>query len=276
MNRKKVLGIVSSYRKLGNCEIIVKAVARRMGDDWDLSLIRLPALKIYPCKGCYACLIPGKECNLKDDMQWFIERLMEADAVIFASPNYTLAPAGIVKMISDRTIQAFPFYKELKKKRTAVVLTLGKEDYRGYADTALASQAGTTGLDVVVLRSFIGTHPGESALAPDFQQKIDEMAAALSSDDYEESVGPNRCPRCFSDIFRIRPGGIECAVCKSMANYTDGSLDFFYFHPEFTEEGRMEHMKWLLRKKEEYPRLKDRLKEIQDNYREGEWLSPEE
>ena len=274
MVKKKILGIVASYRNAGNCEIIVKAAAEKMGNDFSLSLIRLPKLKIYPCKGCYACLLPGGKCRLKDDMYWLIDRMRESEAVVFAAPNYTLAPVGIVKMISDRAIQAAPFSEELKNKRTAVALTLGKEDYRGYADTALVSQVRTLGLDVVSLHSFIGTHPGEAVLADDFGKKISEMAIALQEGSNKNEIYPDRCPRCFSDLFRIRGGSLECAVCKSQARQKGDALDFYFFHPEFTEEGRKEHMKWLLMKKEEYPALKERLNKIQDDYRGGDWLSP--
>ncbi len=274
LSKKKILGLVGSYRKSGNTETVVKATAEKMGNDWQLSLIRLPKLKISPCKGCYACLLPDKQCNIKDDMAWLLECINGADTIIFAAPNYALAPVGIIKMISDRTMQALGYYESFKNKRTAVALTLGKEDYRGYADMALVAQAAPLGLKVVNLHSFYGTHPGETAMADDFQEKIQDMADSLVSEDYEKPVEPNRCPRCFSDLFRVHPQGLECAVCKALARQEGDTLNFFYFHPEFTEEGRMEHMKWLLMKKEEYPRLKDRLKEIQNRYTGGQWLSP--
>ena len=274
MGKKKILGIVASCRITGNCEIIVKAVAEKMGDGFELSLVRLPKLKIYPCKGCYACLLPDGKCGLKDDVYWLIDRMRESDSVVYAAPNYTLAPVGIVKMLSDRAIQTSLYLDELKNKRTAVALTLGKEDYRGYADTALASQVRTLGLDVVSLHSFIGTHPGEAAIDGDFEKKISEMAEALRDVNYKSDPGPDRCPRCFSDLFRLRDGALECAVCKSRARQKDGALDFYFYHSEFTEEGRKEHMKWLLMKKMEYPALKDRLKKIQDGYRWGNWISP--
>jgi hypothetical protein len=54
----------------------------------------------------------------------------------------------------------------------------------------------------------------------------------------------------------------------------DGSLHFFFFHPEFSEMGQIEHIKWLQMKKEEYPLLKDRLKTIQSCYEDGTWLIP--
>jgi NAD(P)H-dependent FMN reductase len=245
-----------------------------MGEDWELSLVRLPKLSILPCKGCYACLLPDKECNLEDDVTWLLQQINEADAVIFSAPNYALAPVGIVKMLADRALQAAAYYEQFRKKRTTVALTLGREEYRGYADTALAAQVAALGLDVAALEYFYGTHPGEAATAADFEGKVARLVSALIDPDFNGSVSPERCPLCFSDLFRIRPEGLECAVCKALATLEEGTLRFFSFHSEFSEEGRREHMNWLLMKKEEYPRIRGRLKQVQDKYRQGKWISP--
>ena len=284
-NRKKLLGIVASYRKQGNGEIVAKAVARELGPEWDLSLVRLPKLDIAPCKGCYVCLIPGQQCTIKDDVEWLFQRLDEADAVIFTAPNYILGPVGMVKMLTDRALQAAPHTDNFHGTRTAVALTMGKEDYRGYADTALASQVAGLGLDVTALETFYCTHPGEAALSPDFHEKILCLARSLTpqatspetpmmealSEDH-----PDRCPRCFSDLFRVRPHGLECAVCKAEATVNNGKLVFTNFHRMFTDEGRQEHLEWLLMKKMEFKEIKHQLQEIRDDYRDGHWLTPPE
>ena len=273
MTEKKLLGIVGSYRNVGNAEIVTKAVAEKL-EGWELSMIRLPKLSLQPCKACYACLIPGKKCNLPDDMQWLIERILEADAVIIAAPNYVLGPAGMVKMMADRALQASYCHEKFRAKKTAVALTLGREDYRGYADTALAAQAAALGLRVAGVELFFGTHPGEVALEESFDEKISRLAVSLLADAGEAPGAPGRCPRCHSDLFRIREDCLECAVCKSRARQTGDRLDFFFFHHEFGEQGLEEHLKWLLGKKEEYAFIKDKLAYIQKRYRGGNWLTP--
>jgi multimeric flavodoxin WrbA len=275
MNKKKLLGIVASYRKAGNGEIVVKSVAERLGDGWELSLINLPRLRIDPCKGCYVCLLPGKKCMIKDDVEWILERFLEADAIIFTAPDYILGPVAIVKMLTDRALQTYGLHNELAKKKTAVALTLGREDYRGYADTALAAQVHGLGLNVVSLENFYGTHPGEVVLAEDYGEKIATLAESLESDTYESRVPANRCPRCFSDLFRMRGGYFECAVCRSKAHMEGTELRFVEFGSQFTNEGRKEHGEWLVMKKLEYMEIKDKLKVIQDRYRGGTWLKPE-
>jgi multimeric flavodoxin WrbA len=49
----KVLGLIGSYRKLGNTEVLVKEAlmeAQKLGADVDA--LHLTDLKIEPCKGC--------------------------------------------------------------------------------------------------------------------------------------------------------------------------------------------------------------------------------
>ena len=272
---KKVLGLIASYRKLGNSEIVTKAIARQMGEAWQLSLIRLPKLDIAPCRGCYACLIPGKECQIKDDVVWLLEQIKQADAVIMAAPNYALGPVGIVKMISDRVLQVAHYFHFFKQIPTAVILTLGLEKYNGIAQTALCVQTASLGLNIVRVDSFLGTHPGEAALDAAFDTRIKGIGRSLEAPAADKPAADQQCPRCFSDLFRPHAdGGLVCAVCKSRARQNGGSLDFYYFDPEFTEEGQMKHMEWLLGKKMEYETLKDRLKAVKADYREGEWLTP--
>lgn len=273
MAGKKLLGLIASYRRLGNAEIAVKAVAEQM-EGWELSMIRLSQLTILPCKGCYACLLPGIKCNLKDDMDWLLERMAEADAILVAAPNYVLGPVGIMKMMADRALQAGPYCDRLNATKTAVILTLGREDYRGYADTALVAQVSALGMNVSAVELLYGTHPGEIALMSDFDEKIARLRRSLIDDAATLPQAGNRCPRCHSDLFRVREGGLECALCKSLARQEGERLDFYYFHPEFGEEGKKEHMQWLLGKKEEYLKIKEKLGAIQNRYREGNWLKP--
>jgi multimeric flavodoxin WrbA len=273
--KQKLIGIVGSCRKVGNSEIVAKAVGEALAPDWELELIRLPSLNIRPCKGCYACLIPGVTCNIDDDMAWFLERICGADALLFSVPNYILGPIGMVKMLTDRALQTAACGDALRGKRTAVALTLGREDYRGYADTVLTSQVSGLGLEVVGTACFYGTHPGEVALDDAFERRIAGLVAALRKGREAFDVPENRCPRCLSDLFRIHPRGLQCACCRALATRdAAGALSFFYFDPEFSPEGQREHLNWLQQKKGEYALLKDRLKAVQERYRRGAWLVP--
>ncbi|MDY6822706.1 MAG: hypothetical protein SWH68_02750 [Thermodesulfobacteriota bacterium] len=60
-----------------------------------------------------------------------------------------------------------------------------------------------------------------------------------------------------------------------MATQNGAGLDFCAFDTEFTKEGQMKHMEWLLGKKEEYSRLKGRLKKIREKYKDDDWGTPD-
>ena len=276
MGKKKLLALVASYRNLGNSEIAAKAAARELGDDWDFSLIRLPKLKIDPCKGCYACLLPGKSCNIDDDLAWLLEKMNQADALIFAAPNYLLGPVGIIKMLADRALQAAPYLESFQKKRTVVLLTMGRREFLGYADSVLASQAAALGFKISGLEIFLGTHPGEISLEEDFTAKARRLAECISSPEPIPEDRPGRCPRCRSDLFRLGPHGLECAMCKASAVLEDGTLHFTHFHHQFSDEGLKEHYEWLVKKKLEFAQIKNRLKDVRDNFTGGDWLTPPE
>jgi multimeric flavodoxin WrbA len=271
---KKLLGIIASHRKLGNCEIAVKAVADKIGKDWELSLVRLTDLRIAPCKGCYACLLPGGACRIDDDVEWLLARIADSHAVVLAAPDYVLGPVGIVKMLADRSLQAAPHQERYKRIPVAALLTLGREEYRGYADTALAAQVSALGLQVAALECLYGTHPGEVALDASFDQKIASTARSLLDPPGSPEQRPGRCPRCRSDLFRVKGDGLECALCKAGAVLENGRLRITGFHPEFSDEGRSAHLEWLVGKKEQYARIRDDLKKVQDGYRGGNWVRP--
>jgi len=274
MSTQRLLGVVASCRKIGNGEIVVKSVAERLAPGWELSLVRLPELRIAPCKGCYVCLLPGKACKLEDDVAWLLDRFKECDGIVFSSPNYVSGPVGLVKMLADRAFQAHEYFDLFQQKRVAVALTLGSEEYRGYADTVLASQVGSLGLKIVGLECFYGRQPGGCAMAEDFHEKIERLARCLEGGVPAESVQPNRCPYCRSDLFRVRAEGLECAICKSSARLEESGLTFGSQHPEFTREGNRRHMEKLLSEKEGFESIKAQLREIKDRYRGGNWLRP--
>ncbi|RLG62999.1 flavodoxin family protein, partial [archaeon] len=116
----RILGLVASYRKMGNSEVLAREAllaARELGAE--VALIRLTDLHVEPCKGCMACLFKGEPCRIEDDVDWFMNQLLESDGVVLSSPTYILSPPGIVKMLIDRMIplQDSDKIRELAERR---------------------------------------------------------------------------------------------------------------------------------------------------------------
>ena len=76
--------------------------------------LHLSALRIAPCKGCFACWkqTPGT-CCMKDDMQTVIEGLLSANLVIWSFPLYYYSVPGPLKTLIDRQLpMSLPFMRE--------------------------------------------------------------------------------------------------------------------------------------------------------------------
>lgn len=76
--------------------------------------LHLNALRIAPCKGCFACWkqTPGS-CCMKDDMQTVMEGLLSANLVIWSFPLYYYSVPGLLKNLIDRQLpMSLPFMCE--------------------------------------------------------------------------------------------------------------------------------------------------------------------
>jgi len=103
----KALGIAAGPRKQQITDCLTDAVLagfKKEGAETDK--IYLYDMKIAPCKGCGSCAKTG-ECIIKDDHAGVIEKLKNADAVVFASPTYVGNVTSEAKKFFDRSVCYF-------------------------------------------------------------------------------------------------------------------------------------------------------------------------
>ncbi len=62
--------------------------------------------KIGFCKACYACKKNGV-CAQKDDMGVILEKMVQADAIVLATPVYYYSMNGQMKTLIDRTLPRY-------------------------------------------------------------------------------------------------------------------------------------------------------------------------
>lgn len=89
-----------------NTAIMVEAFLQGAADAGaETEHIRLAGMTISPCRACKACWqnTPGA-CVIKDDMAALIEKFINSDMVILASPVYTDNISGLLKVFLDRLI----------------------------------------------------------------------------------------------------------------------------------------------------------------------------
>jgi multimeric flavodoxin WrbA len=99
-------------------------VVKGIGTDAKVSVIHLSGKKIEFCKSCDSCHVEILQCPIKDDADDIISKMLVADAIIFASPNYINQITASMKALFDRTSH-FIHCKRLLGKYTAAIVTSG-------------------------------------------------------------------------------------------------------------------------------------------------------
>ena len=101
----KVVAINGSARKNGNTAFLIKEVFSILEkDDIECEMIQLSGKYIKGCKACDQCYkLKNNTCVQKDDIvNECIEKMIEADGIILASPTYFSNVTAEMKALIDR------------------------------------------------------------------------------------------------------------------------------------------------------------------------------
>ena len=122
---KNVLVISSSLRNNSNSEVLARMAAKGANDAGNRTeFITLKDMDLRFCKGCLACQKTGN-CIIKDDMAPVLEKVRNADVLIFASPIYYYGITGQLKTFLDRLN---PLYVQEPKFEDVYLITTSAED----------------------------------------------------------------------------------------------------------------------------------------------------
>ena len=125
---KKVVILSASPRKGGNSDLLCDQFLRGAEEAGNQAeKIFLRDKKINYCTGCGTCFNEGKGCIQKDDMATILQKMVEADVIVMATPVYFYSMNGQMKTFIDRTC---PRYTEISDKDMYFIMTAavtGKE-----------------------------------------------------------------------------------------------------------------------------------------------------
>ncbi len=199
----KLLGIIGSPRKMGNCELMVKEIAAAVPGSPKLSMVRLVEKDIRPCKACYRCLTG--DCPHQDDFKAVFQAILEADAVIVAAPAYLRGTHSSLQRFLDRGLQAYRHVDALYGKPAVAVAAAGVEDGEGSALLGVENFIRQLGLSLKGRAVVHATFPGDAIVFEEGRSAARRLAAALVS---PGRLRPRRglVPRMQGDVFRIPRG----------------------------------------------------------------------
>ena len=148
---KNILIISSSPRKNGNSDMLCNRFAEGAKESGNnVEKIFLASKNIGYCKGCGVCNNTHK-CIQNDDMKEILDKMVNADVIVLATPVYFYSVSGQMKCFIDRTV---PRYTEIKNKDLYFIMTAAvteksnlertMETFRGFTEDCLegAKEAG--------------------------------------------------------------------------------------------------------------------------------------
>ncbi len=126
---KSIIILKGSPREHGNSSTLADQVAAGGRDAGaQVESFYLHGMNIHPCDGCDDCRDTGV-CVARDDMQILYPKLIDADAIVLASPIYWFTFSAQLKTCIDRWYSIWNYKNDLfKPKIFGVVLTYGDTD----------------------------------------------------------------------------------------------------------------------------------------------------
>jgi multimeric flavodoxin WrbA len=100
----KVMTILGSPKKRGNTAAVLGMFEEIIAEDHEVDRVNISDCNVNGCLGCYACQKKPDEpgCIQKDDAGAILERIMDADVVLYATPLYDWSFSAQIKALLDR------------------------------------------------------------------------------------------------------------------------------------------------------------------------------
>jgi putative NADPH-quinone reductase len=102
----KVLLVCANPRKTGYTQRLIELFLQGLRETpAEITCVDLAGQNLLPCRGCYHCWVvtPGR-CVHSDNMPVLLERVLEADVVVCATPLYFYSMSSALKVFFERTL----------------------------------------------------------------------------------------------------------------------------------------------------------------------------
>ncbi|TWH52053.1 flavodoxin family protein [Sporomusa sp. KB1] len=122
----KILGVCGSPRS-GATEKMLSEALSSIGNvsGVETEWITVRGKKIAPCNNCNYCKREKTWCVIKDDMQELLEKFVEADAYVVASPVYVYTVTPQLLAFFSRMRPLFHVYPEKLRNKFGVAMATG-------------------------------------------------------------------------------------------------------------------------------------------------------
>ncbi|MGZ3536089.1 MAG: flavodoxin family protein [Thermodesulfobacteriota bacterium] len=278
----KILGLNGSERKLGNTEILVKeALMGAEEEGAQVEILRLTDYKVFPCDGLAPCVFGNTRCNLKDDFNFIVDKIVESDGVVLGTPCYILESTAIIKQLIDRVFSV-NYRSEARGKPATVIVPYATRGWTPYAFLQPNILFLMLGMEVID-RALVHTQAMNEVVLYDkalarAREMGREVAKAVKTGDTSYRGEPGICPVCQDRVLRILRDDetVECGVCgiRGRIAVEKGKIKVHFdkdgiLNHRFTQENIYRHFTYHIKPSRDYfSRTRETTKEKRERYRE--------
>lgn len=184
---KKILFISGSARN-GNCRAVLENLQKNFWLDYSTDLVHIRDYNICECKGCNGCInTPNNECVLDDMMKILLEKIMDSDIVVLATPNYFYNVSGLTKTFLDRTYSCY--HNSLLKDKKFIYIYIGEDiesTTKKYLDNAMYGFTIGHGISVLGSYAISAGAIGNFASHENLQSTLQEITSIIQKNLTEE------------------------------------------------------------------------------------------
>ena len=254
----KILGISGGTRNGSNDGMCKEALMAAQAAGAEVSFIQLQDLNIEPCTGCTACVQSvlggrGGACVLKDDFDWLLDKMLDADGILFTSPIFEKGATGLFHTITDRfgprldrgnNVIGTKIAQEsggkapdprILKDKVISFMSIGGSDWV----TRVQCDAGMLALtpmwkviDNEVFPWALSILVDDDRLARAREIGVNLAKAAANYDAAQYQGDPGVCPHCHSRNFHLEEGRAVCCLCGAIGEVKNVGGSYTFAFPD--------------------------------------------
>lgn len=270
----KILGISGGAKNGRNDCMCKEALMGAAQEGAEVEFIHLLDLDIRYCEGCMACNAQtargiSNKCVIKDDLDWLMDKMLDADGIMFSMPIFDKCAPAFFHSLMDRlgprydtginTIAAQiakengrQWDQRIFKKKAVSFIAIGGSDWMtGIQNDSslLAASFMWTVVENEVFSWAANILMDDERVGKVHQMGVNLAKAAADPENASYKSDPGICSHCNSRLFYFSPDGKAiCASCgiegriisrdgKTVFEYPEDQIE----HAHDTMAGKMKH-----------------------------------
>ena len=245
----KILALCGSHRK-GNSYSVLSKIQETY-PEIDYELLMLKDANLEDCRGCYTCVRRGEQyCPHKDYREMIVQKMLDADGVVFQSPVYVNNVTSLMKKFMERL--GYESHRPRFFGKPAMVMAVcggfGAKETNQYMDDIFSS----FGFNIVASPELrIGTK-SDTENAYNHQLTTQAFNTLISNIEKGEKDPPSMRQLVMFHIFRM--------LSELQPDYYVADNEYYKDKPDFPYEGNIGFLKTKMAKQAASSSVKDMMK----------------